>query len=122
MHENRVTQRLIRALNTLSGCRAKKRHGGRFQSGEPDIAGVYGGHAFFIEVKMPKGKLTPLQGHELRLWAEARATSLVAVWSPKDEYFLMTSIGNEARHATIALSFIENFLRLLPSTDKVEKN
>ena len=130
MHENQVTQRLIRALNSLPGCRAKKRHGGKFQSGDPDIAGAYQGHAFFIEVKLPKGKLTPLQEHELKLWDKAGATSLIAVWFQESQNFWLTHIRERGNYSAlqdtagkgtsdfsgvyIKLAKIEQLLDLLP--------
>lgn len=93
-NENSRTYRLVKVLNSLTGCRAKKRHGGKFQSGDPDVAGVYYGHAFFIEVKVAAGALTPLQAEELNKWKAAGGITAVAVYhdpertklGPKVEY------------------------------------
>ena len=92
MIETQVTQRLVRLLNTVPGCRAKKRHGGRFQSGDPDIAGSYRGLAFFIEVKFPGGQLTLLQGHELARWAASGAVALLGVALPNANMLLVQAI------------------------------
>lgn len=78
-NENSQTYKLIKSLNSISGVRAKKRHGGRFQQGEPDIAGVYVGQSFFIEVKTSTGTLSQLQAEELDRWQKVGAITAVAV-------------------------------------------
>jgi hypothetical protein len=80
MNENAICQKIIKELNAVPLCRARKRHGGKFMSGDPDIAGVYKGRAFFIEVKMENGKLTPLQANQLDAWRATGANTRVAVY------------------------------------------
>lgn len=80
MNENPITAKLISLLNGVPKCRARKRHGGRFQSGDPDVAGCVQGRAFFIEVKMDTGELTKLQAAELERWRESGAATAVAIW------------------------------------------
>lgn len=43
--------------------------------GIPDLCMSIYGRAYFIEVKMPNGKLTPLQQHELQLINASGATA-----------------------------------------------
>lgn len=80
MNENAVCQKLIKTLNGIPRCYARKRHGGKFQSGDPDIAGVYTGNAFFIELKMENGTLTSLQRNQLDIWAKAGADTRVGFY------------------------------------------
>lgn len=85
--ENDVTAKLIKVLNSIPLTRAKKRHGGKFQSGEPDIAAVFRGRAVLIEVKLIDGELTRLQAAELDRWAAAGAFCAVAVWNHAQRVF-----------------------------------
>lgn len=84
-NENARTYRLVKVFNGITGCRARKRHGGQFQSGDPDVAGVYYGHAFFIEVKVAAGALTPLQAEELNKWKAAGGITAMAVYHDNKE-------------------------------------
>lgn len=81
-NENSYTAKLIKVLNRIPDTRAKKRHGGRFQSGDPDVAGVFRGFSFFIEAKVLSGELTPLQAEELERWRGAGAATALAVYAP----------------------------------------
>ena len=77
--EKTITRNIIKYLNTLPNCYARKVHGGRYQSGFPDIVCCRGGVAIFIEVKRPGiGKLTKLQKLELKKWNDAGAITIVA--------------------------------------------
>ena len=80
MNENAKTAKLIKILNQIPQCYAQKRHGGRFQSGDPDVAGTYRGKSFFIECKELGGTLTALQADKLSRHAYAGAAALVAIY------------------------------------------
>ena len=81
MNENDVTYKMIKLMNSVSGCHARKRHGGAFTQGDPDIAGVVLGRAFFCEVKVVGGELTKLQAVMLDKWKLAGADTSVAVYN-----------------------------------------
>ena len=76
--ETVITAKILKYLNGLVGCYARKVPGGFFSSGWPDIVGCYTGRAFLIEVKRPGGKTTPLQDAELKKWSAVKARTLVA--------------------------------------------
>ena len=73
-----ITGKILKYLNGLVGCYARKVHGGFFSSGWPDVVGCYAGRSFLIEVKRPGGKTTSLQDQELKRWGAAGARTLVA--------------------------------------------
>lgn len=75
--ETVITGRILKYLNGLLGCYARKVPGSVFSSGWPDIVGCYAGRAFLIEVKRPGGKPTPLQDAEMKKWAAVKARVLV---------------------------------------------
>lgn len=84
MKETEVTARIVKEINSHPAhCYAKKRHSGKFGSGDPDIAGVYLGRAFFIETKVVGGELTQLQAMQLTRWREVGAITALAVYSPE---------------------------------------
>ena len=76
--ESTITGKILKYLNGLVGCYARKVPGGFFSSGWPDIVGCYAGRAFLIEVKVPGGKTTRLQDQELGRWGAAKARTLIA--------------------------------------------
>ena len=71
--EKNVTKGILRRLNAIPLCRAKKHHGGLYGAAEVDIYGCYDGRAFFVEVKRPGGKATARQQSDLRAWTAAGA-------------------------------------------------
>jgi len=81
--EKTITNNIIRYLNSLPACYARKIHSSRYASGFPDIVCVKGGRTYWLEVKRPGGKPTKLQEVELGKWQEAGAT--VAVVHSLDE-------------------------------------
>ena len=89
MSEIKATNRLLKILNQIPGCYAKKRHGGAFQSGEPDIMGCLNGKSFFIEMKDENGKLTELQSNSLQRWREAGAITYLGVYYSRDNVVRM---------------------------------
>lgn len=82
MNEPAVTDKIVKGLNGASDTFARKRHSGKFGSGEPDITGCCLGKAFYIEVKMITGALTLLQAHQLTNWREAGAFTALAIYDP----------------------------------------
>lgn len=76
--ETVITGKILKYLNGLVGCYARKVPGGFFSSGWPDIVGCYAGRAFLIEVKVPGNTTTKLQDQELTRWGAAKARTLVA--------------------------------------------
>jgi hypothetical protein len=71
--EKNITAAILKRLNSMPGCRAKKHHGSMYGSSELDIYGCYLGHAFFLEVKRPGGKPTERQESDIRAWAAVGA-------------------------------------------------
>jgi sulfite reductase beta subunit-like hemoprotein len=72
--ERQITTAILRALNKLPGCYARKTFGGAYGgAGWPDIVACYKGRLFMLEVKRPGGKATPLQLRELERWAATGA-------------------------------------------------
>jgi len=72
--ESAIVKKIIAYLNSLDGCRALKRHGGRLRGGEPDIYGSYYGRHFELEVKRSdKVKITPRQASCICKWKKAGA-------------------------------------------------
>lgn len=114
MNENAITQKVIGVLNGIADCRAKKRHGGKFQSGEPDIAGCFNGQAFFIEVKLKGGELTKLQATELDKWQDSRAKTAVAVWMPESKNFYLVTADQFSHDRWID--------RAGPASDMINRN
>ena len=72
LKENDITARVIKMMCTVPGCFARKKFSGRFQSGDPDIAGVINGWAFFVEAKVVGGELSRLQAAMLEQVAVVR--------------------------------------------------
>lgn len=85
MTEPQITTKIVMKLNSEPYCYAKKRHSGKFQSGEPDITGCFNGQAFYIETKMLNGTLTKLQAHQLELWRSSGAQTFVAIYDPEEK-------------------------------------
>jgi hypothetical protein len=78
MKETTITNKILRYINNLPGCKAEKRHGSQYSEvGAPDISVCCNGTRIEIEVKRPGEKPTPIQLIRLREWREAGA---VAIW------------------------------------------
>lgn len=104
MNENAATAKVIKFLNSVDECYARKRHGGKFMSGDPDIAGAARGVAFFIEMKATDGKLTDLQAAMLDRWRAAGAWTAVGVWDDEAKFIGIIRIqsGDKLKWAEIA--------------------
>jgi len=77
--ETKLVGKMLKRLNGMDGCEARKVHGSQFSRGEPDIDAVLWGVPLKAEVKVPgKGKAsdpTPLQDARLRAWERAGAVT-----------------------------------------------
>lgn len=93
MNENAVTSKLIKQLNSIPELYARKRHGGMFSSGDPDIQICYKGYTVLIEMKMHGGALSEIQAVQMNRWQNAKAICMLAVYNPKDKsYSVYTAI------------------------------
>src|SRR5690606_17701754 len=81
--EKSIVERILKYLNSLDRCRARKIHGGPYMSGWPDIIAVKDGQAYFFEVKRPGGRPTKLQLYVLGERKSAR--EIVAVVTSVEE-------------------------------------
>lgn len=73
--EKSITKSILRALNALPGCKAKKFVSGPM-SQDLDIYGSYQGRAFFLEVKRPRlGVTSGRQAHLIDEWRAVGAVS-----------------------------------------------
>lgn len=78
MSEAITTRQILHALRALPECWAVKTHGSAFAAaGTPDILGCYRGHGFALEVKAPRGRVTPIQSRMLARWEDAGAAVAV---------------------------------------------
>ena len=69
--ETTITRKILKHLNSISGCRAIKLHMTQFgQRGTPDILCCRDGQTVFFEVKTPKRKknFDVMQGKQFRDW------------------------------------------------------
>ena len=79
MKESTLVRQILDYLNNLPQCKAIKIHGSRFQeAGTPDILCCKDGKTVFIECKIGKEKVTPIQELRLKQWQDAGASCLVA--------------------------------------------
>ena len=82
--EKAIVVAVLRLLNGLPGCVARKRWGtGMGISGDPDISGCVHGRHFEFEVKRPGEAPTPLQHKRMEEWRAAGA--VVGVVTSVDE-------------------------------------
>jgi len=74
VRENSIVKAILRYLNGLPECVARKRWGSAMGlAGDPDIDACIRGRSVQIEVKRPGGKPTPLQRRRLEEWRRAGA-------------------------------------------------
>ena len=72
--ESAIVKAILKHLNSLPGCLARKRWGGGMGvAGEPDIDACIWGRSLQLEVKRPGEKPTLLQLKRLDEWREAGA-------------------------------------------------
>ena len=72
--ESAIVRAILKYLNSLPGCLARKRWGGGMGvAGEPDIDACICGRSLQLEVKRPGEKPTPLQLKRIEQWREAGA-------------------------------------------------
>ena len=78
MLETEITNKILKYLNDLDCCEARKQHGGPYaQRGEPDIDCVYRSVSLKLEVKTEKGKVSKLQTSRIEKWRKAGAVACV---------------------------------------------
>jgi len=76
--EAAIVKAILRYLNSLPCCLARKRWGGGMGvAGEPDIDACLRGLSLQLEVKRPGEKATPLQLKRLEQWRQAGALTAV---------------------------------------------
>jgi hypothetical protein len=86
--EASVVKGLLKCLNSLNGCYAKKRHGGPNRRGEPDITGCYRGRRIEIEAKALGNKATKLQKERLNVWKNCGSITGIA-YDEEDLWIIM---------------------------------
>lgn len=78
MTEALLTRQILHALRALPRAWAVKIHGSAYQdAGTPDILGCYAGRMFALEVKTPRGRVTPIQARTLARWEQTGAVAAV---------------------------------------------
>lgn len=98
--ESTITAAILKALNKLPGCVARKRHGTPYAvAGDPDITGCWYGQHFEFEVKRPGEFPTKLQERRLDEWRQAGATVAV-VTSPAQAILALADIGAQNPNPT----------------------
>ena len=78
MKETQFKQKVIDMIRTEFPAAWFKKISDRFQSGIPDILGCLNGYFFAIELKVPGGRIAPLQEHELEKIRKAGGSAIVA--------------------------------------------
>lgn len=87
MRETAVTTKLVKHLNKIPGCFARKRHGSAYSAGDPDVHICYRGLTLFIEMKVVGGELSELQAIMLQRWQDAGASCILMVWDASKKVF-----------------------------------
>jgi hypothetical protein len=81
--ESTLNKNVVKWLNSLPRCMAKKRAGNVANRGQPDITGCINGFRIELEGKIGNNKPTRLQNHWLAKWKAAGAITGV-YWSLED--------------------------------------
>ena len=91
--ESAIVHKILRFLNEIPGCVARKRWGGGMGvAGDPDITGCLNGRHFEFEVKRPGQPPTALQAKRIEEWK--RAGAVVAVVSSVEQ--VQTILASES--------------------------
>ena len=91
--EKVIVKKILRLLNEIPGCVARKRWGGGMAvAGDPDITGCLNGRHLEFEVKRPGDQPTVLQAKRLDEWKQAGAIAAV-VSSVEDVRSVLSSEG-----------------------------
>ncbi len=92
-NEKAIVRRIVKVLNSIPGCVARKRWGGVMGvAGDPDLTGCLRGRHLEFEVKRPGHRPTPLQTKRLEEWTHAGAVVAV-VTSVEEVRSVLTSEG-----------------------------
>ncbi len=78
MKESTIVARIMKAIRQRYPTAYVRKISDRFTRGIPDIVACVRGHAIFIEVKKPGGKLSAIQRKELREIDKAAGHACVA--------------------------------------------
>lgn len=94
MRETPIVNKILKKLNSITGCTAEKVHGNAFQSGRPDINGCFYGYSFRMEAKSADTgyKATKIQLEDLARWERCGAVTGV-VKSVDDALNLLDKIA-----------------------------
>ena len=83
MKERTIVNQILRYLNSLEGCYARKIYSSMYSPNFPDIICCINGKMIWLEVKRPGAKTSLLQEIELVRWSRTGAIAEV-VWSLDD--------------------------------------
>ena len=78
--ESTLNKNVVKWLNSIDGCLAKKRHGGAHNRGQPDVTGCLHGIRIELEGKIGNNKPTATQASWLKKWSAVNAITGV-YWS-----------------------------------------
>lgn len=95
MLETTITKKILAKLNSIPGCKVKKRHATGMGESDVDIYGCNSGRAVFLEVKQPGKKATPRQEKFIRDWLAVGAAAGV-VTSVEEAIFIV--FGNSKKN------------------------
>lgn len=96
MREAPIVNKILKKLNSITGCVAEKVHGNAFQSGKPDINGCFYGYSFRMEAKSADTgyKVTKIQLEDMAKWERCGAITGV-VKSVNDALELLDKIADK---------------------------
>ena len=97
MKETEVTAKIVKGLNSEADCYTKKRHSGKFGSGDPDLSGCFAGKSFHIETKVVGGELTQLQAIQLERWRKAGAATRLAIYDHKAKTLQVVELDDKEK-------------------------
>ncbi|MBI9082713.1 MAG: hypothetical protein JEZ11_03890 [Desulfobacterales bacterium] len=92
--ETGITNKILKYLNSLEGCKARKRFAGPGKKGEPDITGAYRGLRLEIEVKAGDNQPSKIQIARLKAWKDCGCLSM-CVWSLEEVQVAMIKLSDE---------------------------
>lgn len=108
MRETPIVNKILKKLNSITGCVAEKVHGNAFQSGKPDINGCFYGYAFRMEAKSADTgyKVTKIQIEDMAKWGRCGAVTGI-VKSVDDALNLLDKIADKLPAKSKKLYFQE---------------
>lgn len=104
--ESIIKRHIMQYLGTLHGCYVRTLQIGiipgrsNASQGMPDLIVCWQGDVFWIEVKTPKGKVTPKQEAFLDMWRRAGGRAIVArSWQEVRDYCMSLEVARKNRVA-----------------------